>query len=129
MANEQKEFWSTVAQKYDRVVDLQIGGKTRSMVREKVMKEGRLGELEELGCGTGFYTQALVAKADIVIATDIAPGMLAVAMERIKAANMFFQLEDCQGTSFQTRPLIPRSLAWLSISSSPQRHWRRCTAS
>ena len=45
MANEQKEFWSTVAQKYDRVVDLQIGETTRSMVWDRVMKEGRLGEL------------------------------------------------------------------------------------
>ena len=53
MANEQKEFWSTVAQKYDRVVDLQIGGKTRSMVRERVMKEGQLDALAKFGCGTG----------------------------------------------------------------------------
>jgi ubiquinone/menaquinone biosynthesis C-methylase UbiE len=100
MANEQKEFWSTVAQKYDRVVDLQIGGSTRSMVRERVMKEGRLGELAEFGCGTGFYTQALIAKADKVIATDIAPGMVAVAKERIKATNVTFEAQDCQETSF-----------------------------
>jgi ubiquinone/menaquinone biosynthesis C-methylase UbiE len=100
MANEQKEFWSTVAQNYDRVVDLQIGGTTRSMVRERVMKEGRLGELAEFGCGTGFYTRALVAKADRVVATDIAPGMLAVAREGIKTSNVTFQLEDCQATSF-----------------------------
>src|SRR5262245_58046341 len=100
MANEQEEFWSTVAQRYDRVVDLQIGGMTRSMVRERVMKEGQLGEMAEFGCGTGFYTQALIAKSERVIATDIAPGMLAVAKERIKAASVVFQLEDCQLTSF-----------------------------
>ena len=100
MANEQKEFWSTVAQKYDRVVDLQIGGATRSMVRERVMKEERLGEVVEFGCGTGFYTQALSSKSDRVIATDIAPGMLAVAREGIKTSNVTFQLEDCQVTSF-----------------------------
>ena len=45
MANEQREFWSTVAQNYDQVVDLQIGPLTRSMVRERVGKEGRLGKL------------------------------------------------------------------------------------
>jgi ubiquinone/menaquinone biosynthesis C-methylase UbiE len=70
------------------------------MVRERVMKEGRLGELAEFGCGTGFYTHALVAKADRVTATDIAPGMLAVAKERIKPPNVTFQLEDCHVTSF-----------------------------
>ena len=31
MANEQREFWSTVAQNYDQVVDLQIGPLTRSI--------------------------------------------------------------------------------------------------
>ena len=99
MANEQREFWSTVAQKYDQVVDLQIGPTTRSMVRERVAKEGRLGKLAEFGCGTGFYTQVLVGKADSVVATDISPGMLALAKERIKAANVTFQVEDCQATS------------------------------
>ena len=100
MGNEQREFWSTVAQKYDQVVDLQIGPTTRSMVRERVAKERRLGKLAEFGCGTGFYTQVLVGKADTVVATDISRGMLALAKERIKAASVTFQVEDCQETSF-----------------------------
>jgi ubiquinone/menaquinone biosynthesis C-methylase UbiE len=100
MANEESQFWSTVATKYDQVVDLQIGPLTRSMVRERVAKEGRLGKLAEFGCGTGFYTKVLVDKADAVVATDISPGMLALAKERIKAANVTFQVEDCQETSF-----------------------------
>lgn len=100
MANEQREFWSTVAQKYDQVVDLQIGPATRSMVRERVAEEGRLGKLAEFGCGTGFYTELLASRADSVVATDISPGMLAAAKERIKAANVTFQVEDCQETSF-----------------------------
>jgi ubiquinone/menaquinone biosynthesis C-methylase UbiE len=101
MANEQREFWSKVAQKYDQVVDLQIGLKTRSMVRERVAQEGRLGNLAEFGCGTGFYTQVLASKADSVVATDLSPGMLALARDQIKAANMTFQTEDGQKTSFR----------------------------
>lgn len=99
MANGQSEFWSKVAQKYDQVVDLQIGPATRSMVRKRVAEEGRLGKLAEFGCGTGFYTEVLVGKADSVVATDISPRMLALAEERIKAANVPFQEEDCQETS------------------------------
>jgi SAM-dependent methyltransferase len=49
---------------------------------------------------TGFYTQVLVTQAHTVVATDISPGMLALAKERIKAANVTFQVEDCQATSF-----------------------------
>ena len=103
MANEQTEFWSKVAQQYDRVVDLQIGPATRSLVRDRVAKEGRLGRLAEFGCGTGFYTQVLVGKADSVVATDLSPAMLAVARDRIKAANVTFQSEDCQKSSFPDR--------------------------
>jgi ABC-2 type transport system ATP-binding protein len=98
--SEQAEFWSKVARKYDRVVDLSIGPSTRSMVRERVAEEARLGHLAEFGCGTGFYTQVLAGKADALVATDISPGMLEVAKQHVKAANVTFQVEDCQRTSF-----------------------------
>ena len=99
VTNEQAEFWSNVASKYDRVVDLQIGGKTRSMVRERVAREGELGRLVEFGCGTGFYTELLARRADSLVATDISPGMLDVAKQRVNAPNVTFRAEDCQRTS------------------------------
>ncbi|MFN7943410.1 MAG: class I SAM-dependent methyltransferase [Thermoanaerobaculia bacterium] len=100
MANEQAEFWSSVAEKYDRVVDLQIGGSTRSKLRERLAREGPLGRVVEFGCGTGFYTEVLARKADVLLATDISPGMLEVAKRQVKAATVAFQTEDCQRTSF-----------------------------
>ncbi len=99
MVNEQGKFWSKIAPKYNLVIDLQIGGGTRSIVRERVAKEGSLGNLAEFGCGTGFYTEILASKADSVVATDISKGMLASAKERIRAANVRLQVEDCQNTS------------------------------
>jgi len=99
VTDEQAEFWSKVASKYDRVVDLQIGGKTRSMVRERVAREGDLGRLVEFGCGTGFYTEVLAPRADSLVATDISPGMLDVAKRRVNAPNVTFRAEDCQRTS------------------------------
>jgi ABC-2 type transport system ATP-binding protein len=99
MANEQAEFWSNVADRYDRVVDLQIGGKSRSMVRERVASEENLVRLVEFGCGTGFYTEVLARKADTLLATDISPGMLDIAKERVNARNVTFHVEDCQHTS------------------------------
>jgi len=44
------------------VVDLQIGGQTRSMVRQRLEREGALGSTVEFGCGTGFYTETLADK-------------------------------------------------------------------
>lgn len=103
MANEPVEFWSNVAARYDRVVDLQIGGMTRPMVRERVAREGELGRLVEFGCGTAFYTEVLARKADTLVATDISPGMLDIAKQRVKVANVTFQAEDCQHTSLPDR--------------------------
>jgi ubiquinone/menaquinone biosynthesis C-methylase UbiE len=99
--NEQSNFWSTVAEKYDRVADLQIGGRTRSMVRDRLQKEGALDSVVEFGCGTGFYTETLATKASTVMATDLSPGMLALARERVRNAKVTFQPEDCQRTAFE----------------------------
>jgi ubiquinone/menaquinone biosynthesis C-methylase UbiE len=96
----QSEFWSKVARKYDHVADLQLGGATRALVRERAEREERLGLLVEFGCGSGFYTEALARKADRVVATDLAPGMLALSRERVRAANVEFQEQDAQQTSF-----------------------------
>src|SRR5262245_32899467 len=99
MANEQAGFWSNVADRYDRVVDSQIGGATRRMVRERVTREEHLGRVVEFGCVTGFFTGVLAAKADTLLATDISPGMLEVARQRVNAPNVTFRAEDCQRTS------------------------------
>jgi ubiquinone/menaquinone biosynthesis C-methylase UbiE len=96
---EQAEFWSKVADRYDRVVDLQIGGKTRSLVRERVAREEELGRSVEFGCGTGFYTEVLARKADTLLATDISSMMLELAQRRVHEPNVTFRAEDCQRTS------------------------------
>lgn len=98
MIDEHSAFWSKVAERYDRVVDEQLGGTTRAAVRARLGREGRLGRTVELGCGTGFFTGVLAEKAESVLATDLAPGMLDVA-RRAAARNVTFQVEDCQRTS------------------------------
>src|SRR5262245_48929833 len=99
MVNEQAKFWSNVAERYDRVVDLQIGGKTRSMVRERVASEENLGRLVEFGCGTGFYTEVLARQATTLLATDISAVMLELARKQVTALNVTFRAEDCQRTA------------------------------
>ena len=98
--DNQSRYWTRVARKYDCVVDLQIGGTTRSLIRERISKENSLGSLVEFGCGTGFNTAILSAKAESLVATDFSPGMLAVAKARIAARNVTFRVEDCQKASF-----------------------------
>ena len=112
MIKDQTEFWSKVAAKYDRVVDLQIGTNTRLLVRERLRKETPLRALAEFGCGTGYYTQVLADNADTMIATDLSPGMLEVARQRVTAANVSFQTEDCRSTSL---PATSFDTAFISL--------------
>jgi methyltransferase (TIGR00027 family) len=98
MTDEQATFWSAIADRYDRIVDQQLGGATRAAVRARLAREGRLGRTVELGCGTGFFTGVLAEKAESVLATDLSPGMLDVA-GRVGAGNVTFQVADCQRTS------------------------------
>ena len=112
MINDQTEFWSTVAANYDRVVDLQIGPQTRSLLRERLGKEGQLGNVAEFGCGTGYYTEVLAEKAENLIATDLSRGMLEIAKQRVKAANVRFQTEDCHRTSL---PAAMLDTAFISL--------------
>ncbi len=95
----QAEFWSHFAERYDSTVDRQLGGNTREMVRQRMVREHELGCAVELGCGTGFFTDALARAATTLLATDISPGMLDVARHGVMARNVTFQVEDCQHTS------------------------------
>src|SRR5690348_16471835 len=99
MTDEQVAFWSAIADRYDRVVDQQLGGTTRAAVRTRLAREGRLGRTVELGCGTGFFTGVLAEKADSVVATDLSPRMLDLARRRVTQGNVTFQVADCQRTS------------------------------
>lgn len=102
MGEAQREFWSAVAAKYDDVVDAQIGEGSRAMVRDRLATEGGLGDVAELGCGTGFYTGALAERANHVAATDFSFAMVALARRRVPGSNVTFTVQDCQRSSFAT---------------------------
>jgi ABC-2 type transport system ATP-binding protein len=99
MPNELIDFWSQAAPDYDRVVELQIGPGTRERVRRRLAEEGPLGQVIEFGCGSGFFTETLASNATRVLATDLSPGMLAFAEQRLSPSNIELQIADCQGSS------------------------------
>ncbi|HEX3601434.1 MAG TPA: class I SAM-dependent methyltransferase [Lacipirellulaceae bacterium] len=101
LPNELIDFWSNAAPDYDRVVELQVGHGTRAKVRERLAQEESLGDVVEFGCGSGFFTETLATHATSVLATDLSPGMLSHAEEHLRAPNVTFQIEDCQGSSLE----------------------------
>jgi ubiquinone/menaquinone biosynthesis C-methylase UbiE len=115
------EFWTRVAEKYDRVVDRQIGLGARERVRDCVARERDLGVLAEFGCGTGYYTDALASRSERVLATDLSPGMLEIARQRVRAHNVTFRVEDCQHTTLADAELDTAFMSLVLHFTEPPR--------
>lgn len=98
MAEKIIEFWAEISNRYDSAIDNIMGDKLRPKIREKLTKEDNLGNLIELGCGTGYFTKTLADKSESIISTDISEEMLSIAREKLKEIE--FKNMDCQDLKF-----------------------------
>jgi ubiquinone/menaquinone biosynthesis C-methylase UbiE len=95
------QYWSKFANTIDEDEKYMVGGTAQQLIVERLSREGGLGELIELGCGTGLYTKVLAANASHVMATDLCDGMLAVARTQLKdLQNVTVDKVDCEKTDF-----------------------------
>jgi ubiquinone/menaquinone biosynthesis C-methylase UbiE len=102
MTEHRKEtYWSRFTKNFDEDETYVVGEPVQQALMEKLSRESDLGELIELGCGTGFYTKALAANAGHVMATDLSDEMLAVARTQLKdLQNVTVAKADCEKTAF-----------------------------
>jgi ubiquinone/menaquinone biosynthesis C-methylase UbiE len=102
MTEYRKEtYWSKFANDFDEDETYVVGEPIQQAVMERLSRESGLGELIELGCGTGFYTKALAANAGHVMATDLSDEMQAVARTQLKdLQNVTVEKADCEKTNF-----------------------------
>jgi ubiquinone/menaquinone biosynthesis C-methylase UbiE len=102
MTEYKKEtYWSKFANTIDEDEKYMVGGTAQQLVMERLSRESGLGELIELGCGTGLYTKALAPNASHVMATDLSDEMLAVARKQLKdLQNVIVQKADCEKIDF-----------------------------
>ena len=102
MADYKKEkYWSKFANTIDEDQRYIARGTAQQLIVERLSGESDLGELIELGCGTGPYTKALAANASHVMATDFSDAMLAVARTQLKdLQNVTVAKADCEKTDF-----------------------------
>ena len=98
MAEEFIKFWAELSNRYDSAIDNVMGEKIRPKIREKLGEENNLGNIIELGCGTGYFTKILADKSESIISTDISEEMLSIAREKLKGFD--FQVMDCQNLKF-----------------------------
>ena len=72
------------------------------------------GDVLEIACGTGLWTEALAAVADTVTAVDAAPEAVQIARSRVPAANVSFEVADVFTWSPGRRFDVVFFSAWLS---------------
>ena len=95
------EYWSKLADTIDEDEVYVVGESIHQALIERISGESGLGELIELGCGTGLFTKVLAENASHVMATDLSDEMLAVARTQLKDwQNVTVEKADCEKTDF-----------------------------
>jgi ABC-2 type transport system ATP-binding protein len=102
MTEEMKEkYWSRFQATFDESQEYVVGKNLLDDVKENIGKLSDLGEVLELGCGTGIFTEVVAQNADHVMATDLSDELLENAKKRLnKIDNITIQKENCTSTSF-----------------------------
>lgn len=97
------QSFSRAARQYDQVASLQmqVGTQLLSLVEPATEYEVAL----DIGCGTGRLTRQLTDYCDILIALDVAPGMLQFARDRHGAGIAHFVCADADALPFADESL------------------------
>src|ERR687886_2282200 len=88
---EQLAYYRALGLDYEDLTIWELGG---SEVAEALDSFRPTGDVLELACGTGMWTQRLLRHATSVTALDAAPEMLAVAAARTRPGNVRFVEAD-----------------------------------
>ena len=102
MAIETKEeYWSRFQTTFDENQEYVVGKDLLDDVKEHIRELSDLGEVLELGCGTGIFTEVIAQNANYVFATDLSDALLENARKRLdKIDTITIQKENCTNTSF-----------------------------
>ena len=129
MAGETKEeYWSRFQTSYDENQEYVVGKDLLYELKENIMSLSNLGEVLELGCGTGYFTEAVALNADHVFATDLSEELLEIARKQIKKPEKItIQKENCLNTSFASKKFDTVFMANLiHVIESPSKVLQEC---
>lgn len=100
--NTKETYWSQFSGDFEAKQSFVAGTDVISKTLEELKKEQNLGQLLELGCGTGLYTEELVNEAQHITATDFSDEMIEAAIQmRGNLNNVNFQKADAMNLQFE----------------------------
>jgi ubiquinone/menaquinone biosynthesis C-methylase UbiE len=101
MEQKKEKYWSKYAYGYDEGVEYIVGRPIQQTILKRLSEERNLGEVIEFGCGTGYFTEAIIKNAKHVIATDLSDEMLEEVKVKLKDyQKVTIEKADCESTSF-----------------------------
>lgn len=104
MEDRKETYWSKFAYGYDEGVARIVGKAIQQTIFQKLSEERNLGEVVEFGCGTGFFTKAIVKNANSVFATDLSDEMLEQARVQLRGyKNVTVKKAACENISFPSK--------------------------
>jgi SAM-dependent methyltransferase len=93
VVTEQVDYYRRRAAEYDETAYGDVAA-ARTRIARLVADLRPAGRVLEIACGTGLWTEALAARASSVTAIDAAPEAVAIARDRVRAANVRFEVAD-----------------------------------
>lgn len=109
----QASYYRRRAAEYDVTAYGDVEAARVSIARQVAEMRPR-GTVLEIACGTGLWTEALAGLAETVVAIDIAPEVVAIARERVRSANVRFEVADFFSWTSASRFDVVFFSAWLS---------------
>jgi ubiquinone/menaquinone biosynthesis C-methylase UbiE len=99
--NMTEEYWSRFPDTYDKNQEYVVGRELLHEIAGELQNLVELGDVLELGCGTGYFTVTVAEKSTSLLATDLSDSLLEAAKTRLREhSNVTFHKEDCMETSF-----------------------------
>lgn len=94
--------WSELSQDFDELQKYVAGEETIKLISAEIQKLKNLGEVLELGCGNGLYTQFLAKSASKILATDVSSDMVAYAKKNLEEyENIRIEIADAYKTGYK----------------------------
>lgn len=123
-----ERYWSRFPETYDRKQQYVVGKELLDQITKEVDDLSELGEVVELGCGTGYFTEAIAKNSKSVIATDLSDSLLEMARIRFREhPKVKIQKENCMETTFQSEAFDSVFMANLiHVVETPERALQEC---
>lgn len=109
----QVDYYRRRAAEYDQTAygDLAVA---QRRIERLVARMRPAGNVLEIACGTGLWTQALAGRAAALTALDAAPEALRIARDRVRSSKVSFEVADVFCWTTEARYDVIFFAAWLS---------------